>query len=165
MRNIIALFHTAHVINTPGSTARARDCFVSVYIIYLTEQITDGVIEIHPFLQIEGFCHCFQAQIWHLCCLLHFESWKLHHSYRYNQKANSVGFLTSFHIFCALSLCSKPFETETLCNTSELADMGITCNSDLFLSFQRLRFILGQRHIYEPPASIGTQWFDCYPKG
>lgn len=173
MRNIIASFHTAHVINT--HLRRLRGLWIASFwfTLFLTKQITDAVIEIHLFLQKWRFLSLFSSP--NMTFVLLSALWVL--------KVAPLSQVQSKGKFCRVfdlvphilrpqdapshkSRSFKPvFETETLCCTSELADIGITCNSDLFVSSQRLHFLLGQRHIYESPASIGTEWVDCYPKG
>lgn len=56
MRNVIALFHTAHVINT--HLGRLRELWIASFrfTLFLTEQITDAAVEIHLLCKSEGMC-------------------------------------------------------------------------------------------------------------
>lgn len=173
MRDVIALFHTAHVINT--HLGRLRELWIASFrfTLFLTEQITDAVIEIHPFLQKWRFSSLFSSHNMTFVLSSALGVLKVAPLLQIQSKCK---FCRVFDLVPHIlrpqdapsrkSRSFKPvFETETLCHISERADIGVTCNSDLFLSSQRLRFLLGQRHIYESPASVGTEWFDCYPKG
>lgn len=162
MRNVIALFHTAHVIDTHLGRLPELQIASFRFTLFLTKQITDAVIEIHPFLQKWRFLSLFSSP--NMTFVLSSALWVLKVAPLLRVHVKSKGkFCRVFdpvpHILRPQDAPShksrsfKPvFETETLCYTSELADIGITSNSDLFLSSRRLRFLLGKRRVYESPA-------------
>lgn len=76
MRNVIALFHTTHVIDT--HLGRLRELWIASFrfTLFLTKQIIDAVIEIHPFLQAKVFVIVFKTK-YDICvvfCTLSLES-------------------------------------------------------------------------------------------
>lgn len=93
--------HRTRYQHTPEQTVRALDCLVSVYIIFnrANNRCRDWN---SSFSASEGFVIVFKPK-YDICvvfCTLSLNSCTTLTGSMWNRKANSVRFLTSFHIFC-----------------------------------------------------------------